>query len=146
MIQTRAYAAMLCYRETANNNYALHPEMIESLPRLSPLPGHTPAAVNASATLQPPDHSKIVHDASTDPLLERYELRGCAGPDWNEEDAVHIATHTPSDPREFVTPFGLNQPGAKIALKVYVILTTGNEAGSAALFVQRPANVQSLAA
>ena len=45
-------------------------------------------------------------------------------------------------PREFVTPFGLNQPGAKVALKVYVILTSGNEAGSAAVFVERPDSVQ----
>ena len=47
----------------------------------------------------------------------------------------------PNDPREFVMPFGLNQPGAEVAQKVYVILTTGNEAGSAAMFVERPANV-----
>ena len=47
-----------------------------------------------------------------------------------------------SGPREFITPFGLNQPGARVALKVYVILNTGNEAGSAAMFVQRPASVQ----
>ena len=40
-----------------------------------------------------------------------------------------------------MVPFGLNQPGAEVALKVFVILTTGNEAGSAVLLVQRPANV-----
>jgi hypothetical protein len=129
---------MLAYRDGATNNYVLHPEMLETLPRLSPLPGHTPAEVNASAVLEGPDHSKIVHDASTDPLLERYELRGCAGPDWNEEDAVHIATHTPSDPREFITDFALNQPGASAVFKVFVILSTGNEAGSAPMAVQRP--------
>ncbi len=50
-----------------------------------------------------------------------------------------IATRGPNDPREFVTTFGLTQPGAEIALKVYVILSTGNEAGSAALLVERPA-------
>jgi len=40
----------------------------------------------------------------------------------------------------------LNQPGAQVAFKVYVILNTGNEAGSAALLVERPANVELLAA
>ena len=53
-----------------------------------------------------------------------------------------IASHGPGAAREFITPFGLNQPGAKIALKLYVILSTGNEAGSAAMFVERPASVQ----
>lgn len=38
--------------------------------------------------------------------------------------------------------FGLSQPGAKVAPKVYVILTTGNEADSAAMFGERPASVQ----
>ncbi len=44
----------------------------------------------------------------------------------------------PGAAREFNTTFGLNQPGAKVALKVFVITNTGNEAGSAVMFVQRP--------
>lgn len=48
-----------------------------------------------------------------------------------------IATNAPRAPREFITPFGLNQPGAKVALKVYVILTTCNEAGCAPMVVER---------
>ena len=146
LLQNRAYEAMKVYREGATDKFVLHPQLIDSLPRLTPLPGHTPERVNASAVFEAPNQSKVVYDASPDPMLERYELRGNAGDDYSDEDAVVIATHEPGDAREFVTPFGLNQPGAKIALKVYVILTTGNEAGSAALFVQRPANVQSLAA
>jgi hypothetical protein len=140
--QTRAYAAMKMYREGAENKFVMHPELIETLPRLTPLPGHTPDAVNASAVLEGTNQAKVVYDASTDAMLESYELRGSAGDDYNDEDAVVIATNAPGAPREFVTPFGLNQPGAKIALKVYVILTTGNEAGSAAMFVERPASVQ----
>ena len=69
-----------------------------------------------------------------------------APPRGPPEDVVVIATNAPDDAREFVTTFGLNQPGAEIALKVFVILTTGNEAGSAAMLVERPANVQLLAA
>ncbi len=52
-----------------------------------------------------------------------------------------IATNAPGAPREFVVPFGPNQPGAKVALKVFVILTTDNEAGSAAMFVERPVSL-----
>ena len=39
---------------------------------------------------------------------------------------------------EFITPFGLTQPGAKAAFKVFVVLTTGNEAGSVERVVERP--------
>ena len=79
-------------------------------------------------------------------MLERYELRGTVGDRYEEADAVVIASHSPSEPREFITTFGLNQPGAEVALKVFVILTTGNEAGSATLPVERPANIELLAA
>ena len=82
----------------------------------------------------------MVYTASNDFQLERYELRGTVGDHWSDEDAVLIATNLPGDPREFVTNFGLTQPGAEIALKVFVVLTTGNEAGSAAMLVDRPAS------
>ena len=140
-IQVRAYEVMKAYRENVPAKMAAFPELVDTMPRLSPLPGHTPEAVNASAILEGPNQSKVVYDASTDAMIESYQLRGNVGDDYSDEDAVVIATNAPGVPREFITPFGLNQPGAKVALKVYVILTTGNEAGSAALFVERPVSV-----
>ena len=79
----------------------------------------------------------IAAPASQDLLLERYELRGNVGNHYSDEDAIVIATNLPGDVLEFVTNFGLTQPGAEIALKVFVVLTTGNEAGSAAMLVER---------
>ena len=145
--QDAAYELMKAYRENLPGSaVAQFPELVETLPRLSPVPGHTPEAVNASAIFEAPNLSKVVYDASTDTQLHSYELRGNVGESYSAEDAVVIATHGPGEPREFTVPFGLNQPGAEIALKVHVVLTTGNEAGSAALLVQRPANVLPLAA
>ena len=145
-LQERAYAVLKFYRETVPGKLAQFPDLVGTMPRLTPLPGHTPAAVNASAVFEAPDLSRVGYDASPDAMLQGYELRGNVGDDYSDEDAIVIATNGPGVAREFVTPFGLNQPGARVALKVYVILTTGNEAGSAALFVTRPANVQPLAA
>ncbi len=146
-IQDEAYAVMKAYRENLpGSNVAQFPELVETLPRLSPTPGHTPEAVNASAVFEAPNLSKVVYEASTDTQLHSYELRGNVGDSFSAEDAVVSATHGPGEPREFTVPFGLNQPGAEIALKVYVVLTTGNEAGSAVMLVQRPANVLPLAA
>lgn len=138
VIQTRAYATMKAYRELAPGKFVMFPELIESLPRLTPLPGHTPDAVNSSVVFQEPDSFKVVHDASTNAALESYQLRGHVGDDYDEDLAVVLGTHGPNDPMEFVKTFGLTQPGAKVALKVYVMLTTGNEAGSPAMLVQRP--------
>lgn len=146
-IQDEAYAVMKAYRESLpGSNAAQFPELLETMPRLSPSPGHTPEPVNASAVFEAPDRSKVVYEASTDAQLHSYELRGNVGEVYSAEDAVVIAAHGPADPREFVVPFGLNQPGAEVALKVFVVLTTGNEAGSAAMLVQRPAQVLPLAA
>ena len=136
--QNRVHQVLVNYREAAEGRLREFPELLETLPRITPLPGHTPEKVNASSIFEAPDKSKIVHDESTDAMIERYELRGCMGSDWDEEDAVSIASHLPNQPREFITTFGLNQPGAEVTFKVYVILTTGNEAGSAPMFVQRP--------
>ncbi len=141
-----AYQTMKAYREAVPGKLTAFPELIDTMPRLTPLPGHTPNAVNASAVFQAPNTARVVYDGSNDLMLERYELRGTVGNHYDEDDAVVIATNLPGDPREFVTTFGLNQPGAEIALKVFVVLTTGNEAGSAAMLVERPATVQLMAA
>jgi hypothetical protein len=81
----------------------------------------------------------VVHEASEAPDLDHYELRGNLGGEFSSEDAEVLATHGPNDPLQFVTDFGLTQPGARIALSVYVVTTTGNERGSAAMIVERPA-------
>jgi hypothetical protein len=138
-IQADAYEVMKAYREAVPKKLEEFPVLVETMPRLTPLPGHTPQPVNASAVFEAPNSSKVVYDASPDAMLHSYELRGNVGDDYSDEDAIVIATNAPGAPREFVTPFGLNQPGAQVALKVYVILTTGNESGSGAMFVQRPA-------
>ena len=93
-----------------------------------------------------PNATRVVYTGSNDFQLERYELRGNVGNHYSEEDAIVIETNLPVDVKEFVTTFGLTQPGAEIALKVFVVLTTGNESGSAAMLVERPALDQLLAA
>ena len=137
-MQDEDYVILKAYRENVPSDMMAFPTLVETMPRLSPLPGHTPDAVNSSAVFEAPDKAKVVYNASDDLMLAGYQLRGNVGTDYSDEDAVVIATNDPGAPREFVTTFGLNQPGVHVALKVYVILTTGNEAGSAAMFVQRP--------
>ena len=137
-LQDEAYVILKAYRENVPSDMMAYPTLVETMPRLTPLPGHTPDAVNASAVFEAPNKAKVVYDASDDLMLYSYQLRGNVGTDYSDEDAVVIANNEPGAPREFITPFGLNQPGVHVALKVFVILTTGNEAGSAAMFVQRP--------
>ncbi len=62
-----------------------------------------------------------------------------AGPDYDTEDEVALGTILPAAPRTFSTDFALLAPGNAASYKVYVILTTGNERGSNAVTVTRPA-------
>ena len=116
-LQDQVYEIMKAYREgLPGSDAAKFPVLIETMPRLTPLPGHTPAPVNSSVTFEAPDAARVVYNASTDAALAGYQLRGNVGGEYDNEDAVVIATHAPGAPREFVTDFGLNQPGARIAL------------------------------
>lgn len=146
LMQTRAYGAMKIYRQAVPVKLSQHPDLVETLPALTPLPGHTPEPVQATATLLRSNEAKVIHAASDDPDLKAYQLRGNVGDHYDDGDAVVIATHEPGGSREFITDFGLTQPGARIALKVFVILTAGNECGSAAMLVRRPAQGRLLAA
>ncbi len=136
-LQTTAYDLMKAYRTAVPAKLAQHPALVATLPRLTPEPGHTPAPVSASAVLVPPNISRVVHAASPDPELDHYELEGTAGEVWREEDAVNLGRHEPEQPNEFEVQFGLTQPGTAVTLKVFVVLKTGNRAGSAALVVRR---------
>lgn len=112
--------------------------LLAALPRLTPEPGSTPDAVNASAVFQAPNQFKVVYDASAAADLKEYQLRGNVGAAFKSEDAVVIATNAKDAPREFVSTFGLTQPGAKVSVSVYVITNAGNQKGNAPMTVTRP--------
>lgn len=133
------YEALRLYRLAVPARLPGNEVLLAALPRLSPEPGSTPDAVSASAVFQAPDEMKVVYDASEEADLKEYQLRGNAGAVFKSEDAVVIATNAKEAPREFVSNFGLTQPGAKVAVSVYVVTNTGNQKGSAPMTVTRPA-------
>lgn len=136
--QEQAYALMKLYRQAMPSSLPSGSTLQSTLPRLTPEDtGTTPEPVNASAVHVSGATSKTVHDASTAADLKEYQLRGVIGEEWDEDDAVTIATHSPEQAREFNEEFGLTQPGTAIVLKVYVITTTGRERGSAPMKVER---------
>ena len=139
LTQATAYDLMKAYRLAVPVRCSQFPNLIATMPKLTPEPGHTPAAVQASATYVAPSTSHVVHGASADADLDHYEMEGTNGEAWNEEDAVYLGRHEPNEANEFTVAFGLTQPGTAVALKVFVVTTTGNRAGSAPVVVRRPA-------
>lgn len=132
------YESLKAYRLAVPARLPNNAPLLATLPRLTPEGGHTPEAVNASAVFVPPDQARVVYDASTDADLKEYQLRGNAGGTFKSEDAVVIATNGPTATREFLTGFALTQPGAKVALCVYVVTNAGHEKGGTPMVVTRP--------
>lgn len=131
-------AVLVAYREAVPFAVAGNQPLLDTLPRLTPEPGHTPDPVNASAALEGTNQARISHTQSDDPDFLRYEARGAVGEDADAEDAVVLDTHTARVPADFVTGFGLGSPGAAVTLWIYVVTKDGNERGSVKMVVRRP--------
>ncbi len=127
------------YRPAVEGLFPPDSPLVATVPVIyAPSGPRTPKPVAATATYDAAAHEAVVaFTASDDTALARYELRGVPGPDYAGEDETLIATLAPDAPREFRTAFSLAQPGMAASFKVYVILTTGNEAGSDAVTVER---------
>jgi hypothetical protein len=138
-LQVTIYEVLKAYRLAVPPVLAQYPELVATLPRLTPEPGHTPEPVVAEGTFVAPSSSRVTHTASSEVTLSHYELEGCHGAVFREEDATFLGRHEPGEANEFTVQFGLAQPGTNASYKVYVVLTTGNRAGSDAVVVARPA-------
>lgn len=93
------------------------------------------ATADGSRGFQPSD---LGNKAKRVASRHRNPLRGNPGEDCDVNDSIVVDTHAPGDTLTFDTTFSLTQAGPRIGLKVYVVPTIGNEAGSATMTVQRP--------
>ncbi len=138
-LQDRIYPILKQYRVAVAGFFAADSAIMESLPRLTPEPGHTPAPVNASIVWDAPaGKARIEWEASADADLASYQVRYSPGTIYHEEDEDVLATLVPGDPRVYLTDHALTQPGSQALFRVYVVLGTGNEKGGSTLEITRP--------
>ena len=101
--------------------------------------GHTPDAVRAQAAWVAAQlQAKITWAANADADLAHYEVRGAPGDSYTSDDESILATILPDAAREYPTDFALTAAGLTDGFKVYVVLHSGNEKGSAPVYVTRP--------
>jgi hypothetical protein len=130
---------LVAYRSKIIGEYPPEHPFVESLPNIYPAPGHTPDPVNLTGTFnETTNEGEYAWSASTDPDLDRYEVRQSPGPDYEPDASTVIATVPPAGPLTLNTTAGFETPGQTSSVKVYVVLTTDNERGSNTVTLTRP--------
>jgi len=138
-IQDAIYAVLKDYRSAMPSHFVKGHALIDSLPDLTPAPGSTPAGVTINVVWDPVLlMARITWSLSAAADLLQYEIRFCAGPNYNTETENVIGNVSPGSPLEFLTAAGLAAAGNVASFKVYVITNTLNEKGSNAVAVTRP--------
>jgi hypothetical protein len=141
VLQDVIYSVLKNYRLKVPTALPAGDALLATLPPLNPAPGHTPSPVPAHGAWDTAAaQAKLTWSASADPNLDHYEVRAVAGDDYVADDESVLATIAPPGPLEFSTGFALSAPGLTAGFKVYVVLKTGNERGSEAIYVTRPAS------
>lgn len=113
-----------------------HP-FFESLPDLYPAAGSTPNPVTASGHWDVMTFEAVIQwTASADSHLDHYSIRMCPEGSYDTDSESVIGT-VPLGTTEFRTIAGLEGPGDVASFRVYVVLDTGNEAGSNTVVITR---------
>lgn len=137
-LQATAYAAMRDYRAAVQGSFPAEHAMVTSLPAITPSPGSTPNAVTASGQWDDLNSEAVITwSESSEPNLDRYEIRMTPGATYDTENDTVVGSESPGT-LEFHTTDGLFNPGDVASFKVYVVLTTVNEAGSNTVTITRP--------
>lgn len=138
-LQDEIYPLLKSYRIVLPTAFVRGHALIASLPRLTPLPGSTPAEVTVTVVWDTAlEQARLTWTENTAADLDHYDVRFCSGSTYSTDDESIVATVPGDGSREVLTTAGLTNPGATASFKVYVITTTGNEKGSTAVSLTRP--------
>ena len=109
-----------------------------SLPVMTPNPGSTPAPVPLTGGWNPVTaQAEFSWPPSDNPNLDEYEMRMSPGATYDGSTATVIG-NIPAGTTIFATTAGLANSGDEASFKLFVKLTTGNEAGSNTITITRP--------
>lgn len=138
-VMRRVKALLLSYNRVIQALLAADHPLVASLPRLWPLPGHTPDPVRAAAEwVEERGLARISWSESKDAALDHYEVRGCPGEKYDRGEEELLGKVSAGGERVLETARLLETPGAAGCFRVYVVLKTGNERASNPVAVERP--------
>jgi len=112
--------------------------LAQNIPVVSSKPGSTPNAVTINGVWNGLSGAAEFNISASDaPDFARYEYRYSAGTRYDGDTAAVLAVVTKITNLSLVTSTGLGSAGLSIAVKCYVITTTGNEKGSNTVVITR---------
>jgi len=125
------------YRKAILALYAPNDPFAMSLPSLTAPSGSTPDPVSVSGAWNAVSGKGVLTILpSADPKLDYYSVRTAPPPTYKANDETAIGRIEKGE-TEFLTTAGLAATGSVGLFKVYVVLTTGNEKGSATVKITR---------
>ena len=139
VLLTPLKARLLQYRRAVLALFASTDPLYRSLPVVSPgSKGSTPDAVSASAKWDAATSKAVLTILpSSDPNLDHYSVRTAPPPTYRVKNETTLG-RIEKEGTVFATTAGLSAAGATALYKVYVVLKSGREKGSATLKVTRP--------
>ncbi len=129
------------YREMVQGTFAPPNSLLQSLPRITPAAGSTPKAVQLSVVYTVATNTaNFSWTLSDNAAFDHYSLRICMGDKWDEDLMESFAEIQDATTLSYNAALAtiLNQPGAGLAAKIFVVTNTENEKGSNAVKVKRP--------
>ena len=138
--QEKIHDVIRQYRSRIPAEFLPGSAILETLPRLSPLPGSTPDPVALDGTYHAATQQPVLTWAApADPSVVKLELRGNVGPAFDAEDETLIDTFLPAGPTTWTGPFGLTTPGTAASFKIFTLTAEDNQRGSNEVTITRPA-------
>ncbi|MEK6259164.1 MAG: hypothetical protein AABP62_11160 [Planctomycetota bacterium] len=114
-----------------------HP-LTQSLPRLFEAPGSTPEPMQLTGVWNPvTGMAEFSWTGPSNPNLDHFQMRVSIGSTYDAATAT-VVGNIPAGSTTFGTTERLENPGDEASFKLFVILTTGNEAGSNTVTITRP--------
>ncbi len=132
------------YRLVVEGSFPAEHAMIESIPRLYPLPGHTPTAPTGVSLHYNAISGQfdISWNAVEDGDLDHYRIDYALASAEDFGEPTTFLASVPAGTLSYSTSVGTSTPGLGISIKVYAVLDTGNEAGSAIATAFVPPDVE----
>lgn len=132
-LQRRVRVVLGNYRSVVLMRFGEGSPLAESLPRLTPLPGHTPDRPAAALSVMgDPPVVRLTWEALEEATLKCWQVRFCTGGRYDKKRERVAATILPDGERVWETPAATAR--GKI-FRLYAVLETGNERGSRSLRV-----------